>query len=296
MDVKRVFGTVSACVICFSLTALPCAALAESAGQLSAPTDEDRFDGDHLWLRSNVYGFSESGKADPIYCAPQGSTLRVLREATDGTLYVQFYEIPQRAETARTLRGQNVTQAALDACPDPKKTADPQPAKPSSTPDPQPAKPSTTSKSYVRVNLHTTYQINKAELQNFGFKRSGITFGMLIVPFKFRLGGDRAVTPSSSIAPYVGFRTHRAQGFGLTFTPILAAGLGMVPITDPAENKTVPKPALTLATGLVMTSSKNEKFNAGLVFGKDVLSKSDQALDPNVDKWWLSFYVGIAIK
>jgi hypothetical protein len=65
-----------------------------------------------------------------------------------------------------------------------------------------------------------------------------------------------------------------------------------VPITDPATNQTETKNALTMAFGMVLTSSKNQKFSAGILFGWDFLSEADQARDPNVEKPWLSFYVG----
>jgi hypothetical protein len=254
----------SVCFICLS-AALPWSAEAQQTNAATFPGDEDRLDGDHLRLRTNVYGFVESGAAQgaPKKCAPQGSGLTVLQEATDGTLVVQFYDIP---DSPRGVLTEEVAKEALSKCP----PAD-------------------------RVNPYTAYQIARAALSTFGFKRSGLAFGALVVPFKFRLGGDKGITSSSTIAPYVGFRTRYLQGFGLSFTPILSAGLGLVPVTDRTENKTETRPALSLAVGLVMTSSKNEKFNAGLVFGRDVLSNSDRALDPNVDKAWLSFYLGLAI-
>jgi hypothetical protein len=32
-----------------------------------------------------------------------------------------------------------------------------------------------------------------------------------------------------------------------------------------------------------------------LIIGRDLLSKSDQDLDPNVNKWRLSFYLGASL-
>jgi Sec-independent protein secretion pathway component TatC len=116
-----------------------------------------------------------------------------------------------------------------------------------------------------------------------------------VVPFKFRLGGDKGITASSTIAPYVGFRMAFFQGFGLSFTPLISGGLGLVPVTDQNTNTTETKSALSLATGFIMTSSKNERFNAGILIGKDVLSKTDRERDPNVDKAWLSFYLGVSM-
>ena len=231
----------------------------------SLPGDRDALGGDHLTLRTNAYGFKEASSDKPAdKCAPQGSTLRVLQEL-NGMVTVQFRDIPDQPRGV--LGTPQVTQEALDAC-----------------------------KADKRVNTYTAYQISRTALEGFGFRRSGVTFGGLVVPFKYRLGGDKGIVSSSTVAPYVGFRTSYLQGYGVSFTPVLSAGLGLVPVTDPNQDKTDTKPAFSMAIGIVMTSSKNDQFNAGLVFGRDLLSKSDRALDPNVDKPWLSFYLGVAMQ
>jgi hypothetical protein len=285
MIVKGVASAIGTCVVCLS-AALPCPALAQPTSESTKPEsestkpasqstqqgaqannfpgDRDSLEGDHLTLRTNGYGFKDvsvPGKPSDK-CAPQGSKLRVIQILKD-TLTVQFIDIPDKPRGI--LGTPQVTQEALDACKN-------------------------------RVNTHTAYEISRTELDRFGFRRSGITFGGLVVPFKYRLGGDKGITSSSTVAPYVGFRTSYLQGFGVSFTPILSAGLGLVPVTDPNAGKTETKPAFSLAAGIVMTSSKNDQFNAGLIFGRDLLSKSDRALDPNVDKLWLSFYLGVAMQ
>lgn len=78
-------------------------------------------------------------------------------------------------------------------------------------------------------------------------------------------------------------------------TPIVSAGLGLVPITNPTTNSTETKAALSTAVGLVVTSSKSESFNAGVLIGKDFLGEVDRKNDPSVGKLWLSFYVGYAL-
>ena len=274
MTLKGASSSIGTCVVCLC-AALPVPALAQQGSQstqgsqaTSFPGDQDRLGGDHLTLRTNAYGFKElSAPGKPSEkpsdkCAPQGSKLRVLQEL-NGMLTVQFSDIPDQPRGI--LGTPQVTQEALDACKD-------------------------------RVNTHTAYQISRTALEGFGFRRSGVTFGGLVVPFKYRLGGDKGITSSSTVAPYVGFRTSYLQGYGVSFTPIVSAGLGLVPVTNPTEGKTETKPAFSLAIGLVMTSSKNDQFNAGLVFGRDLLSSSDRALDPNVDKTWLSFYLGVAMQ
>jgi hypothetical protein len=125
-------------------------------------------------------------------------------------------------------------------------------------------------------------------------RRSGVKFGGLVVPFKFRLGSAKDLVSSSTVAPYVGFRT-AWNTFGLTFTPVLAAGLSLVPIADPQNNTTTSKAAYTLAVGIRLTSTKNESFNAGLLFGRDFLSRTDRDADPAATRPWASFYLGYSL-
>ena len=54
-------------------------------------------------------------------------------------------------------------------------------------------------------------------------------------------------------------------------------------------------PAFSTAVGLVLSSSKNDTFNAGLIFGKDFLSRSDRKSDPDAGDIWFSVYVGYSM-
>lgn len=140
------------------------------------------------------------------------------------------------------------------------------------------------------VNDYTAYKIKVAELGEHPYRRTGVMFGALVVPFKFHMGGEHKLSPSSTVAPYVGFRG--PAPFGLTFAPIVSAGLGLVPVNNPATDETQTKAAFSVALGVLLTHSKNDKFNAGVLFGKDFLSKGDRAADTTVDKVWFSIYAG----
>lgn len=248
---------------------------AAAAGKPAAyPSDAGRLDGDHLTLRTNVEGFQEAfGENKEIKCAPAGSLLSVTSESGD-ELLVRFRTIP--SETDSDVKGYNKDSSysfeketklkALESC-----------------------------KADRRVNGYTQYKISKATLQRYDFRRSGAVFGGLVVPFKFRLGGVKEISASSTIAPYVGFRSSWLQGWGLTFTPVFSAGLGMVPVVDPANNTTTTKAAFSTAVGLVLTSTKNEGFNAGFLIGKDFLSRSDRERDPDVKAPWISLYLGYSM-
>jgi hypothetical protein len=145
------------------------------------------------------------------------------------------------------------------------------------------------------VNTFMAFRITKSRLtQTTSFRRTGVTFGALIVPFKFRTG-DKEIVSSATVAPYVGWRTGWFGTYGLSFTPLFSAGLGLVPVTNPASGTTETRSAFSMATGIVMGSSKNEAFQAGFLIGRDFLGRSDAQLDPGSKKVWLSFYVGYTL-
>jgi hypothetical protein len=242
--------------------ALCCAAGATWAQGQDAKfaSDEGRFDGDHLRLRSHVWGFKSVDPGGPAgdLCAPAGSVISVHRQTGDD-LFVRLLDAPAADDKV-------YGAASVAGCPEAN-----------------------------RLKLFVQYKISKAALEMHDIKRSGVNFGALVVPFKFRLGKVRELTASSTVAPYVGFRTAWLQGFGLSFTPILSAGVGMVPVVDPETNTTTTKSAFSVAIGFVMGSSKNDSFNSGLLLGRDFLGGTEQQKDPAVGKPWISFYVGYAL-
>lgn len=217
--------------------------------------DNDRLDGDHLTLRTTVATFFEVGKT---------GASRVAKCAPAGAKLVVTHDMESKLYL-RFLRVDADTPKAKEFCADAN-----------------------------MVSLYTTYEVTKADLAVHDFKRTGVAFGALVVPFKFRLG-DKEIVSSSTVAPYLGYRTGWLSSMGLTFTPIVSAGLGLVPVTDPATSTTETKSAFSFATGLVLGSSKNDAFQAGVLIGRDVLGKRDRTLDPGSKKAWISLYVGYTI-
>lgn len=247
------------------ITTILCCAAGNSAAQSPAaaiPSDGNKLTGDHIRLQTNATDFMslDAAGASASKCAPVGSRIAVSEETTTD-VFLRFISITNEADSLLT----QADKDALKACP-----------------------------VENRVNGFSQYKLSKNKLAQTSYQRSGITFGALVVPFKYRLGAKELVS-SSAIAPYIGFRTAWLQGFGMTFTPILAAGLSLVPVTDAGTSTTATKSAYTFAAGLRLTSSKSESFSAGLILGRDFLNKVDKAGDKNADKPWVSFYLGYAL-
>jgi hypothetical protein len=235
----------------------------------SFASDEDRLDGDHLKLRVNVTGFEsfDSDASDKKFCAPKGSKLQVTKQTQD-YISVYFKSVPThataKAKPGLMASGEAATTAAVNACDGDK-----------------------------LVNDYTQYKITPQALSDHATRRTGVMFGALIVPFKFYMGSDSKLSASSTIAPYIGFRG--PAPYGLTFTPVVSAGLGLVPVADATTGESSTKSAFSTAIGVRLTHSKNEKFNAGFLIGRDFLSKSDQGSDKSVDNTWFSLYVGYSM-
>lgn len=138
------------------------------------------------------------------------------------------------------------------------------------------------------------YKLTNSTFGTIGFKSTGIAYGALVVPFKFRLGADKKLVSSTTIAPYLGLRWWKMGAFGVECIPVFSAGLALVPITDPATKQTETKAAFSSAIGLTLTSSKSADFSAGILFGKDFLGRAERAQDPSVNKPWVSIWVGIS--
>jgi hypothetical protein len=82
---------------------------------------------------------------------------------------------------------------------------------------------------------------------------------------------------------------------GITFTPVAAAGLSLVPVPTADGKETENKAAYTVALGFRVSSSKNQKFTAGLLYGRDFLSTRETAGQPKLKKPWLSIYLGASL-
>lgn len=137
------------------------------------------------------------------------------------------------------------------------------------------------------------YKVPLSDIQSHDLSRSGYHFGALIVPFKYYIGDDKEIKAAATIAPFLGWRVATARG--MSFSPIVTAGLGVVQVNDPTEKSTDTVSTLTLGTGLLMTSAKNEKWSAGVLWGQDKISKEDRAKDPVVAEHWISLFIGISL-
>jgi hypothetical protein len=139
------------------------------------------------------------------------------------------------------------------------------------------------------------YKIARDIYNTIDEKYNGLAFGGLFVPFKFRLGSDKKLVNSVTAAPYLGLRYSWLQFYGYEIKPIVSAGIASVSVPNNEGNGNETKAAFSSSFGIMLSSENESAFSAGILFGKDFLSKSERKNDPSVVKPWLSVWLGVPI-
>ncbi len=255
--VRKIVEKVSMLVMSAAFAAPACA----QTPTFASSTGNDK--GDHFRLTTDVNGFTPLSTVAPMAtsarCAGKDSTYSKIGADAE-FVYVKFYKVfePKSADTCPATTAGGVTVAP---------------------PRPHPG---------------SIYKIAVTDYAHVDVKSNGLAFGALVVPFKFRLGSDKKLVSSTTIAPYIGMRWAGFQSFGFECMPVASAGLALVPITPPGETNTETRAAFSTALGFTVSSSKHADFSAGILIGKDYLNKNDRIADPSVNKAWISIWLGIS--
>jgi hypothetical protein len=131
------------------------------------------------------------------------------------------------------------------------------------------------------------YRIKKDDLKNKGFMRVGITYGTLVLPFKYQLTGNQDFTGSSTVGGYVGYRWEWMHNLGTTLTPIVFAGASLIPVNETNENNSS---TLGFSCGGGIIATLKGAFQMGVVFGIDRVG-SNANYQYN-DNGWVSLEIG----
>lgn len=122
-------------------------------------------------------------------------------------------------------------------------------------------------KSKADLSDSTAYVIAFDDLRRSGTTRTGATYGMLVVPFKYQTSGKKDFTGSASVGGYLGYRFETLRNLGMTATPILFMGASNVAVPNSATSTSDNVMGFSYGLGLVGTF-KNA-FQAGVVVGWD---------------------------
>lgn len=133
--------------------------------------------------------------------------------------------------------------------------------------------------------------ISKTVMDRMTPSRYGLTYGALVVPFKYQLNGDKEFKGGSSVAPYLGYRFDpNYLGVGVKLIGFLGGGTISVEQTVDGTRKTQNLAGVSYGIGLI-GQVKND-FQLGVVLGYDRVSKS--AGYPDNGKPWLAISIGMS--
>jgi len=118
---------------------------------------------------------------------------------------------------------------------------------------------------------------------------SGLSWGVLTLPFKFRLD-DQTLSGGSTLGGFIGY--NQRWLFGVHTVLVGAAGVSMIATQDINSKSLENKTGLTLAVGMTMPIEKS--FQAGFFFGADHIGGRSGEEWGHDDKLWISLSIGYA--
>lgn len=118
------------------------------------------------------------------------------------------------------------------------------------------------------------YTINAIELQNTSAQSQGFDYGLLVVPFKFHMS-DHSLSGEATLGGYGGYQYSWP---GVAVSLVASAGVGVVNITKQVDgvSKESNAASFSAAGGLVISLTKSDMFQIGLLVGLDWAGKGNQ--------------------
>ena len=134
-------------------------------------------------------------------------------------------------------------------------------------------------------------QLTEEVVTKNGPNRYGITYGGLVVPFKYHPSGSKEFKGGSTVAPYLGYRFDRNDwGLGLKLVGFLGGSIVSIEQDVNGETKTQNLAGFSYGVGIIGTI-KGE-FQMGVVFGVDQVSESANYKDNG--KVWIAVGIGFS--
>lgn len=134
-------------------------------------------------------------------------------------------------------------------------------------------------------------EVAQSDSEKYFVNSNGLTYGALVVPFKYHLGGSKDFKGSGTVGPYVGYKTQSSNwAAGVEF--IGFAGLGSVQSERTEDGKQVKESLAAFSYGFGAIGRIRDKFQIGVVLGQDRVGKSSVYADNG--KWWMALSVGYA--
>ncbi len=126
--------------------------------------------------------------------------------------------------------------------------------------------------------------------------RYGLSYGALVVPFKFQLTHDHQFSGSATVGPYVGYRIDKTSLYGWALTVVGFAGASNISITETktsstGETSNSTKQLAGFSYGLGLLGDVKSSFQLGVVLGFDSVGGGHKTFKYNYMPW-LAFELG----
>jgi hypothetical protein len=235
---------------------IACALVVSTVAAQAAENDDFNYVGDKLSFAVNVKG-QLGGKGGQAVCVPAKLALRGMRAD------------PSTANSADTFLGLYVHIAKFGAgkaaCVDAQ------------------------DKEMTALPANTLIYIDKSQFDIGQPNRYGLTYGGLIVPFKYHLKGSKEFKGGSTIGPFLGYRFDgNDHGFGVKLVGFLGASTISVEQNIDGTAKTQTLAGFSYGLGAIGTVKG--AFQMGVVFGVDRVSRSANYGDNG--KVWMAVAIG----
>lgn len=141
------------------------------------------------------------------------------------------------------------------------------------------------------VKVNQTVLLKHDRIHSFNPVRKGVSFGTLIVPYKYHPGGDSTFSGGTTLGGYLGYRVDRTGFTGFETNFISFAGTTTIAVPETSADGTTKignRSGFSYGVG-VLAKVKNE-FQLGFVIGRD--SVDDAAMYDRNDKTWFALSLG----
>jgi hypothetical protein len=122
--------------------------------------------------------------------------------------------------------------------------------------------------------------------------RYGLTFGTMLVPYKYQIKGDKSFASKATVGGYLGFRQDKSGRTGLALQYVGFVGAATVPVAQTVDGKAITQQLAGVSYGVGMLGTVKGTFEMGMVIGADRVSKSANYV--NNGKPWLAVSLGFA--
>jgi hypothetical protein len=140
-----------------------------------------------------------------------------------------------------------------------------------------------------RVAVGDVVLMDPTQLDSVPPHRFGLTYGALMVPYKYYIGGDHEFSGAATVGGYLGYR-EASTGYDLRLVGFLGASSISVP--QQADGQEGTKNLAGISYGLGVLGTVKDSFQLGLVLGWDRVGRS--ANFANNGKPWVAVSLGYA--